>query len=47
VAEIGLVMTDTGDRPQLYGTGNVGFTMGIVWQVLKAVFMGIGKTKTA
>lgn len=47
VAEMGLVMTDTGDRPQLYGTGKVGFTMGIVWQVLKAMFMGIGKSKTA
>lgn len=47
VAEIGLMFTDTGDRPQVYGTGTGLFTLGIVWQILKAAVMGIGKQKAA
>lgn len=45
VAEIALVMTDTGDRPQKYEAGQVATTVGIMWQILKAVFMGFGKKK--
>lgn len=41
------MLTDTGDRPQVYGTGTGLFTIGIVWQVLKAAVMGIGKQKAA
>lgn len=47
VAEVALVMTDTGDRPQLYDTGKAAFTLGIVWQILKAAVMGFGKKKAA
>ena len=47
VAELGLLMTETGDRPQLYETGKAAMTLGVVWQILKAVFMGFGKKKTA
>ena len=47
VAEFGLVMTETGDRPQRYETGKTAMTLGVVWQILKAVFMGFGKKKTA
>lgn len=48
VAEFGLALTDTGDRPQRYGTGQTTFMVGMVWQVIKAAIMGLGrKTKTA
>ncbi|KAK4240846.1 hypothetical protein C8A03DRAFT_12843 [Achaetomium macrosporum] len=47
VAELGLLMIDAGDRPQRYTTGKVVVTLGMVWQVLKAVFMVFGKKKTA
>ncbi|KAK3903085.1 hypothetical protein C8A05DRAFT_14935 [Staphylotrichum tortipilum] len=47
VAELGLLMTDTGDRSQLYGTSKAAMTLGVVWQILKAVLMGMGKKKTA
>ncbi|KAK3942137.1 class I glutamine amidotransferase-like protein [Diplogelasinospora grovesii] len=47
VCEIGLRLTDVGDRPQKYEVGQTAFTLGVVWQVVKAVFMGIGKSKTA
>lgn len=46
VAEFGLLMTDVGDRPQRYQTGKAAMTLGVVWQILKAVFMGFGKKKT-
>ncbi|KAJ4290713.1 hypothetical protein N0V88_006461 [Collariella sp. IMI 366227] len=45
VVELGLVMTDTGDRPQAYGTGQTAMTLGVVWQVMRAVVMGLGKKK--
>jgi hypothetical protein len=47
VAEFGLVLTETGDRPQKYETGKAAMTLGIVWQIVKALFMGIGKKKAA
>jgi hypothetical protein len=40
VVEFGLVMTDTGDRPQSYGTGKAVFTLRVVWQILKAIVIG-------
>ncbi|KAL2165492.1 hypothetical protein VTH06DRAFT_792 [Thermothelomyces fergusii] len=45
VAEFGLVLTDVGDRPQRYSKGQVAFGLGILWQILKAVFMGAGRKK--
>ena len=40
-------MTDTGDRPQKYTTGKTVLGLGVVWQVIKAVFIGFGgKMKT-
>ncbi|KAL2155135.1 hypothetical protein VTH82DRAFT_3811 [Thermothelomyces myriococcoides] len=47
VAEFGLVLMDVGDRPQRYSKGQVAFGLGILWQILKAVFMGSGKKKAA
>ncbi|KAL2168107.1 hypothetical protein VTG60DRAFT_371 [Thermothelomyces hinnuleus] len=47
VAEFGLVMVDVGDRPQRYSKGQVAFGLGILWQILKAVFIGAGKKKAA
>lgn len=47
VVELGLMATDTGDRAQKYDTGRAAVTLGVLWQVLKAMFMGIGKTKRA
>ncbi|KAK3328827.1 class I glutamine amidotransferase-like protein [Apodospora peruviana] len=48
VGEMAMTLTDTGDRPQKYGSGQAVFTLGIVWQILKAVVMGVpGKTKKA
>lgn len=47
IAEFGLMLTETALRPQKYETGKTVFTLGIVWQVLKAVLMGLGKKKTA
>lgn len=41
-------MTDVGDRPQQYTTSKAATALGVVWQVVKAVFMGFGsKTKTS
>jgi len=45
VAEFGIAMAETGDRPQRYEKHQIAVTLGIVWQVLKAVFMGFGKGK--
>ncbi|KAK1755162.1 class I glutamine amidotransferase-like protein [Echria macrotheca] len=45
VAEFGLALTDTGDRGQRYDKGQTAFTLGIVWQVLKALVLGFGKKK--
>jgi hypothetical protein len=41
------MMTETGDRPQQYETGKTVMTLGVVWQILKAVLMGFGKKKAA
>lgn len=43
VAEFAIMLTETGDRTQKYEVGNVRFTLGVVWQVLKAVVMGFGR----
>jgi hypothetical protein len=45
VAELSLSFTETGDRPQQYETGKVMWTLGVAWQVVKAVFLGFGKKK--
>ncbi|KAK4191756.1 class I glutamine amidotransferase-like protein [Podospora australis] len=47
VAEFALVLTETGDRSQRYEKGTVRFTLGVVWQILKALFLGMrtGKGK--
>lgn len=47
VAELALLLTETGDRPQKYETGKVAMTLGFVWQIVKALFIGIGKKKVA
>lgn len=48
VAEMGLTFTDTGDRPQKYTTGKTVFSLGVVWQIIKAVFIGYGsKSKSS
>ncbi|KAK2610444.1 hypothetical protein N8I77_003872 [Diaporthe amygdali] len=45
VAEFACVMADVGDRPQLYEQSQGAYTVGIVWQLIKAWFLGVGKTK--
>ncbi|KAM7196153.1 hypothetical protein V8F20_007188 [Naviculisporaceae sp. PSN 640] len=45
VAEMAVVMTEVGDRPQHYTTGKAATAFGVVWQVVKAVFMGLGSKK--
>ena len=47
MAEFALFMTDTGDRPQRYETTKAAMTLGVVWQIVKAWFMGVGKAKVA
>ncbi|KAK4144735.1 uncharacterized protein C8A04DRAFT_11198 [Dichotomopilus funicola] len=47
VVELALMATDTGDRAQRYDTGKTAVTLGVLWQVLKAMLMGVGKTKEA
>lgn len=45
VAEFGVTIAEVGDRPQRYETGQAAFTLGIVWQVIKAAVMSIGRRK--
>lgn len=48
LVELALILTDVGDRPQEYTTGKTVFTIGVIWQILKAAVMGFGrKTKTS
>ncbi len=44
VAEIGCKLTDVGDRSQVYDQGQTLFVLGMVWQIVKAWFVG-SKTK--
>lgn len=46
VVEFGLKMTDVGERGKFYGEGATMFTLGVAWQIVKAWFVGGGKTKT-
>jgi hypothetical protein len=39
VAEIGCKMAEVGDRPQVYEQGNLGWHLGLVWQVVKGLFV--------
>ncbi|KAM0437719.1 hypothetical protein ACHAPT_002084 [Fusarium lateritium] len=45
VAEMGAMLTDVGDRSQIYGEGQSRFVVGIAWQIVKAWFMNLGKAK--
>ena len=47
IVEIATNMADVGDRPQNYGVGQTAFAIGIVWQLLKAWVMGVGKAKSS
>ncbi|KAM7206966.1 hypothetical protein V8F33_000065 [Rhypophila sp. PSN 637] len=42
LAEFGIMMTEVGDRPQQYTKSQASVTIGVVWQIIKAVFMGFG-----
>lgn len=45
LVEVVLKMADVGERGQVYGQGQTRFTLGMVWQLLRAWVMGVGKTK--
>lgn len=47
IAEIACKMADVGDRGQTYREGQTSHALGFVWQLVKAMFMGIGKSKEA
>ncbi|KAF4996464.1 hypothetical protein FDECE_12437 [Fusarium decemcellulare] len=49
VAEMGAMLTDVGDRSQIYGEGKSRFVLGVAWQIIKAWFLSLGsssKTKS-
>ena len=46
VAEFACKVADVGDRSQLYSKSQSAFTVGIVWQLIKAWFIGAGKEKS-
>ncbi|KAJ9157621.1 ThiJ/PfpI family protein [Pleurostoma richardsiae] len=45
IAEMGTAICDVGDRPQKYSKGQAAFTLGLIWVILKAWFMGTPKAK--
>jgi len=45
LAEVTCKMADVGDRGQKYSEGQAAFTLGFVWQLLRAWIMGFGKNK--
>ncbi|KAK0657494.1 class I glutamine amidotransferase-like protein [Cercophora newfieldiana] len=47
IAEFGARITEVGDRPQKYEVGQTMFTLGMVWQVIKAAVLSIRKGKQA
>ncbi|KAM7223214.1 hypothetical protein V8F06_001427 [Rhypophila decipiens] len=50
LAEFAIMMTEVGDRPQQYTQSQASVTIGVVWQIIKAMFMGFGsknKSKTS
>lgn len=47
VVELGLMLTEVGDRGQFYEQSNVRFTMGFAWQLLRAWFVSVTGTKPA
>ena len=47
VVELGITLTEVADRPQRYETGKTGYTLGIVWQLVRAYFSSAGKPKAA
>ncbi|KAK3335378.1 ThiJ/PfpI family protein [Cercophora scortea] len=47
IVELGLKLTEVDTRPQKYETGKTVYTLGLAWQLIRAIFMGTGKPKTA
>lgn len=47
LAEVGLLLTDVGDRGQIYREGPTMFILGAAWQMLKAWFVGAPKSKAS
>ncbi|KAL8388455.1 hypothetical protein RB595_009233 [Gaeumannomyces hyphopodioides] len=47
VAEMALIMTDAGDRPQKYGQSKPTFIMSVVWTLFRGLVMSIGRQKYA
>lgn len=47
VVDIGLMMTDVGDRGQFYGEGQKTFVIGVVWSIIRAWFVSLGSKKKA
>lgn len=46
LAEMGLLLTDVGDRGQVYREGPTMFMLGAVWQIIKGWFVGAPKSKS-
>jgi hypothetical protein len=47
VVEIVAKLADMGDRPRELGTSQAVWGLGMAWQLLRAWFMGVGKTKSS
>lgn len=45
LAETGLMLTDVGDRGQIYREGPTMFILGAAWQIVKAWFVTAPKSK--
>ncbi|KAM5356036.1 hypothetical protein ACJ41O_002682 [Fusarium nematophilum] len=44
VAEMGAMLTDVGDRSQVYGEGQSRFVLGVAWQIIKGWFLSLGSS---
>ncbi|KAJ3529771.1 hypothetical protein NM208_g9609 [Fusarium decemcellulare] len=44
VAEMGAMLTDVGDRSQIYREGKSRFVLGVAWQIIKAWFLSLGSS---
>ena len=47
LADFGTLLTDVGDRGQIYREGPTMFMLGMVWQIIKAWFVGGPKSKAS
>ncbi|KAF4975413.1 hypothetical protein FZEAL_7792 [Fusarium zealandicum] len=47
VAEIGAVLTDVGDRPQIFGEGQRRYVLGVAWQLVKGWLMSLVSSSKA